>query len=63
MAGTANRAETAEAVAEWGGRGGGRRGGGGGRGAGGTAFYDAVYLASDDLMQKQDRTQGLDHAD
>lgn len=43
----------------WPGRGGGRRGGGGGRGAGGTAFYDAVYLASDDLMQKQTGRKAL----
>jgi VWFA-related protein len=43
----------------WGGGGGGRRGGGGGRGAGGTAFYDAVYLASDDMMQKQTGRKAL----
>jgi len=31
----------------------GRRGGGWRHGGGGTAFFDAVYLASDDLMKKQ----------
>ncbi len=30
-----------------------RRGGGGGHGGGGTDLYDAVYLASDELMTKQ----------
>lgn len=34
----------------WGGRGGGRRGGGGRQGGGGTTFYDAIYLASDQIM-------------
>jgi len=36
-------------------RGGGRRrgGGGGGRGGGGTTLYDAVFLAADELMRKQ----------
>ncbi len=33
--------------------GGGGQGQGGGRGAGGTELYDAVLLASDELMQKQ----------
>ena len=37
-----------------GGMGGGRRGGGGGRRfSGGTLLYDAVYLAGDELMNKQ----------
>jgi VWFA-related protein len=38
-----------------GGMGGGRRGGGGGgmRGGGGTKFYDAVYLAADEILGKQ----------
>jgi len=37
------------------GRGGGRRGGGGGQrmGGGGTKFYDAVYLAADEILGKQ----------
>jgi VWFA-related protein len=38
-----------------GGQGGGQgQGGGAGRGAGGTALYDAVLLASDELMKKQE---------
>src|SRR5271166_3570046 len=36
-----------------GGSGGGGRGGGGHHGGGGTTLYDAVFLASDELMQKQ----------
>ena len=36
-----------------GGGGGRRRGGGGGGGGGGTDLYDAVLLASDEIMQKQ----------
>ncbi len=45
----------------WGGAGGyGRHGGGRGRGGhGGTAFYDAIYLASDDLMEKQTGRKAL----
>jgi VWFA-related protein len=41
--------------------GGGRGGGGGGhhRGGGGTLLYDAVYLASDELMQKQQGRKAL----
>jgi VWFA-related protein len=37
------------------GRGGGRRGGGGGQrmGGGGTKFYDAIYLAADEILNKQ----------
>ena len=49
-------------------RGGGGSGGGGRRG-GGTLLYDAVYLASDDLMSKQQGrkaliilSDGVDHA-
>src|ERR1700676_4964529 len=47
-----------------GGIGGGRRGGGGGgrgsgHGGGGTLLYDAVYLAGDDLMSKQQRRKAL----
>jgi VWFA-related protein len=42
---------------------GGRRGGGGGRGSGhgggGTLLYDAVYLAGDDLMSKQQGRKAL----
>ena len=41
---------------------GGGNGGGyghGGRGGGGTAFYDAIYLASDDLMEKQTGRKAL----
>jgi VWFA-related protein len=34
-------------------RGGGRGGRGGGRSGGGTLLYDAIYLASDELMKKQ----------
>lgn len=44
------------------GRGGGGRGGYGGRGYGshgGTALYDAIYLASDDLMSKQTGRKAL----
>jgi VWFA-related protein len=37
----------------WGGSGGGQRRGGGGHGGAGTLLYDAVYLASDELMSKQ----------
>ena len=56
-----------------GGRGGNGRGGGGGRGGhhgggGGTLLYDAVYLASDEMMRKQQGrkaliilTDGVDH--
>jgi VWFA-related protein len=45
-----------------GGMGGGRRGGGGGgsrRGGGGTLLYDAVYLAGDELMSKQQGRKAL----
>lgn len=43
-----------------GGGGYGRHGGGGsGGGHGGTALYDAIYLASDDLMQKQTGRKAL----
>jgi VWFA-related protein len=48
-----------------GGMGGGRPGGGGGRGrgsghsGGGTLLYDAVYLAGDDLMSKQQGRKAL----
>jgi len=47
-----------------GGMGGGRRGGGGGgrgsgHGGGGTLLYDAVYLAGDDLMSKQQGRKAL----
>ena len=46
-----------------GGNGGGGQGGGQGRGrgrgAGGTAFYDAVYLASDEVMQPQSGRKAL----
>src|SRR5271155_4624649 len=48
--------------------GGGGRGSHGGYGGGGTLLYDAVYLASDDLMKKQQGrkaivvlTDGVDH--
>jgi VWFA-related protein len=47
------------------GLGGGRRGGGGGggrgsgRGGGGTLLYDAVYLAGDELMSKQQGRKAL----
>lgn len=37
----------------------GRRGGGRGRGGGGTDLYDAVLLASDDLMKKQSGRKAL----
>jgi VWFA-related protein len=60
--------ETLEMPSEWNRRGGmsggGRRGGGGG----GTVLYDAVYLGSDEIMQKQGGrkafvllTDGVDH--
>ena len=39
--------------------GGQRRGGGGGHRGGGTALYDAVLLASDELMQKQTGRKAL----
>ena len=39
--------------------GGGRRGGGGGGGGGGTELYDAVLLASDELMKKQTGRKAL----
>jgi VWFA-related protein len=43
-----------------GGRGGGRRNGGGGFGGGaGTLLYDASYLASDELMKKQQGRKAL----
>jgi len=51
-----------------GGRGGPGAGGGHGRGGGGTHLYDAVYLASDELMSKQQGrkavvilSDGVDH--
>ena len=40
--------------------GGGRRGGG--RGGGGTSLYDAVYLASDEILKEGNRAQGRDRA-
>jgi VWFA-related protein len=47
---------------------GGQRGGGHGRGGGGTHLYDAIYLAADELMSKQQGrkaivvlTDGVDH--
>jgi VWFA-related protein len=40
-------------------RGGGRSPQGGGRGAGGTALHDAVLLASDELMKKQQGRKAL----
>ena len=48
----------------WGGGGGGRggygrHGGGGGSHGGGTAFYDAIYLAADDLLKKQTGRKAL----
>jgi VWFA-related protein len=45
----------------WPGGGGGRHGGGrsGGHRGGGTAFYDAIYLAADDLMKKQSGRKAL----
>jgi len=42
-----------------GGRGGPGGGGGHGRGGGGTHLYDAVYLASDELMSKQQGRKAL----
>jgi VWFA-related protein len=47
-----------EAGGGGGGRHGGGRGGGGHRGHG-TAFYDAIYLASDELMKKQTGRKAL----
>jgi VWFA-related protein len=41
------------------GSGGGRRGGGGGFQGGGTLLYDAVFLASDELMKKQEGRKAL----
>ncbi len=48
----------------WPGGGGGRRGGGNRQGGnhvhmGGTAFYDAIYLASDEIMKKQSGRKAL----
>jgi VWFA-related protein len=42
-----------------GGQGGGGQGGGRHRGGGGTLLYDAVFLASDDLMKKQQGRKAL----
>jgi VWFA-related protein len=42
-----------------GGRGGHGRGGGHGHGGGGTHLYDAVYLAADELMRKQQGRKAL----
>ncbi len=43
----------------WGGRGGGGGGYGRSHGGGGTAFYDAIYLAAGDLMKKQTGRKAL----
>jgi VWFA-related protein len=44
----------------WGGHGGGgRRGGGGGHRGGGTTFYDAIYLASGQIMATQSGRKAL----
>ncbi|HEX4227565.1 MAG TPA: VWA domain-containing protein [Bryobacteraceae bacterium] len=44
----------------WGGRGGGgRHGGGAGHRGGGTTFYDAIYLASDQVMSAQSGRKAL----
>jgi VWFA-related protein len=43
----------------WPGGGGRRRGGGGGFGGPGTVLYDAAYLASDELMKKQQGRKAL----
>jgi VWFA-related protein len=40
-------------------RGGGSRGGGGGYSVGGTLLYDAIYLASDEIMKKQQGRKAL----